>query len=156
MIKKNIFDISFIFSIFFIDRLSKILIINLEKVYGIKNYELTSFLNLELIWNDGIAFGLLSFNDNFYYNLITLIIVIITTIIFILMLRSSGLEKYSFLMVFGGSLGNIFDRIYYSSVPDFIDVHINNFHWFIFNVADIFISLGVLLLIYLEFFKKKI
>ena len=72
------------------------------------------------------------------------------------MLRSSGLEKYSFLMVFGGSLGNIFDRIYYSSVPDFIDVHINNFHWFIFNVADIFISLGVLLLIYLEFFKKKI
>ena len=156
MIKKNIFDISFIFTIFFIDRLSKILIINLEKVYGIKNYELTSFLNLELIWNDGIAFGLLSFNDNFYYNLITLIIVIITTIIFILMLRSSGLEKYSFLMVFGGSLGNIFDRIYYSSVPDFIDVHINNFHWFIFNVADIFISLGVLLLIYLEFFKKKI
>ena len=156
MIKKNIFDISFIFTIFFIDRLSKILIINLEKVYGIKNYELTSFLNLELIWNDGIAFGLLSFNDNFYYNLITLIIVIITTIIFILMLRSSGLEKYSFLMVFGGSLGNIFDRIYYSSFPDFIDVHINNFHWFIFNVADIFISLGVLLLIYLEFFKKKI
>ena len=156
MIKKNIFDISFIFTIYFIDRLSKILIINLEKLYGIKNYELTSFLNLELIWNDGIAFGLLSFDDNFYYNLITLIIVIITTIIFILMLRSSGLEKYSFLMVFGGSLGNIFDRIYYSSVPDFIDVHINNFHWFIFNVADIFISLGVLLLIYLEFFKKKI
>ena len=157
MIKKNIFDISFIFTIFFIDRLSKILIINLEKVYGIKNYELTSFLNLELIWNDGIAFGLLSFNDNFYYNLITLIIVIITTIIFILMLRSSGLEKYSFLMVFGGSLGNIFDRIYYSSVPDFIDVHINNFHWFIFNVADIFISIGVITLIMIEiFYKKKI
>ncbi len=156
MIKKKIFDISFIFTIFLIDRLSKILIINLEKLYGIKNYELTSFLNLELIWNDGIAFGLLSFNDNFYYNLITLIIVIITTVIFILMLRSSGLEKYSFLMVFGGSLGNIFDRMYYSSVPDFIDVHINNFHWFIFNVADIFISFGVLLLIYLEFFKKKI
>ena len=156
MIKKNIFDISFIFTIFFIDRLSKILIINLEKVYGIKNYELTSFLNLELIWNDGIAFGLLSFNDNFYYNLITLIIVIITTIIFILMLRSSGLEKYSFLMVFGGSLGNIFDRIYYSSVPDFIDVHINNFHWFIFNLADIYISIGVICLIIDEvIFKKK-
>ena len=155
MIKKNIFDISFIFTIFFIDRLSKILIINLEKVYGIKNYELTSFLNLELIWNDGIAFGLLSFNDNFYYNLITLIIVIITTIIFILMLRSSGLEKYSFLMVFGGSLGNIFDRIYYSSVPDFIDVHINNFHWFIFNVADIFITIGILCLISIEVVGKK-
>lgn len=151
MIKKNIFDISFIFTIFLIDRLSKILIINLEKLYGIKNYELTSFLNLELIWNDGIAFGLLSLNDNFYYNLITLVIVIITTVIFILMLRSSGLEKYSFLMVFGGSLGNIFDRIYYSSVPDFIDVHINNFHWFIFNVADIFICLGVFFMILSEF-----
>ena len=156
MIKKYILDLLFISTIFFIDRVSKFIIVNLEKLYGIKNYNLTNFLNFELVWNDGIAFGLLSFNNDMYYNLITLIIIIITMIILILMLKSSGLEKYGFLMVFGGSLGNVFDRVYYSSVPDFIDIHINNFHWFIFNVADIFISLGVLLLIYLEFFKKKI
>ena len=156
MIKKYTLDLLFISTIFFIDRVSKIIIINLEKLYGIKNYNLTNFLNFELVWNDGIAFGLLSFNNDMYYNSITLIIIIITMIILILMLKSSGLEKYGFLMVFGGSLGNVFDRVYYSSVPDFIDIHINNFHWFIFNVADIFISLGVLLLIYLEFFKKKI
>ena len=156
MIKKYILDLLFISTIFFIDRVSKFIIVNLEKLYGIKNYKLTNFLNFELVWNDGIAFGLLSFNNDMYYNLITLIIIIITMIILILMLKSSGLEKYGFLMVFGGSLGNIFDRVYYSSVPDFIDIHINNFHWFIFNVADIFISLGVLLLIYLEFSKKKI
>ena len=157
MINKKIIDLTFILTIFLIDRASKSIMINLENLYGIINYDLTSFINLELIWNNGIAFGLLSFNDDLYYNLITLVIVIITIVIFIFMLKSSSFEKYGFLMVFSGSLGNIFDRIYYSSVPDFIDIHINNFHWFIFNVADIFISLGIILLITLEiFFKKKL
>lgn len=155
MINKKIIDLTFILTIFLIDRASKSIMINLENLYGIINYDLTSFINLELIWNNGIAFGLLSFNDDLYYNLITLVIVIITIVIFIFMLKSSSFEKYGFLMVFSGSLGNIFDRIYYSSVPDFIDIHINNFHWFIFNVADIFITVGVICLIYAEIFDNK-
>jgi len=155
IIKKNIFSLILILSIFFLDRLSKIIIINLEPLYGIKSYPVFSFLNFELVWNDGIAFGLLSFNDKFYYNFITLVIIIVTLVILFLMIKSSNLEKYGFLMVFSGSLGNIFDRLYYSSVPDFIDIHYNNFHWFIFNVADIFITLGVFLLIYTEFLKKN-
>ena len=84
-----------------------------------------------------------------------MVIIIVTLVILFLMIKSSNLEKYGFLMVFSGSLGNIFDRLYYSSVPDFIDIHYNNFHWFIFNVADIFITLGVFLLIYTEFLKKN-
>ena len=139
--------------IFLLDRTSKIIIINLNKTDSLTNNELTSFINLDLVWNKGIAFGLLSFNQNYYYNLLTIIIIIVTLIVLILMFKSNGLQKYGFLMVFGGSLGNIFDRLYYSSVPDFIDIHFNNFHWFIFNVADIFITIGVLLLIFTEFFK---
>ena len=154
-IKKNIQSFIIILAIFLLDRISKLLIINLETLYGIKSYSFFPFLNFELIWNNGIAFGLLSFNDEVYYNLITLVIVIVTLIILFLMIKASGIEKYGFLMVFGGSLGNIFDRLFYSSVPDFIDIHFNNFHWFIFNVADIFITLGVFLLIYNEFFKKN-
>ena len=155
IIKKNIFTFLLILSIFLFDRVSKLIIINLESLYGIKNYPLTSFLNFELIWNDGIAFGLLSFNNEFYYNIITLVIIVITLIIFFMMINSFGIQKYGFMMVFSGSLGNVFDRLYYSSVPDFIDIHFNNFHWFIFNVADIFISLGVIILICSEFKKKK-
>ena len=153
MTKKNIFDFFIVLIIFSLDRISKIIIIDLNKSNELKNYSLTSFLNLDLVWNQGIAFGLFSFNQNIYYNVLTLIIIIVTLIVLILMVKSSGFQKYGFLMVFGGSLGNIFDRLYYSSVPDFIDIHINNFHWFIFNVADIFITVGVLLLIFTEFFK---
>ena len=155
MTKKNIFNFFIIFIIFALDRISKIIIIDLNKTNELSNYSLTPFLNLDLVWNQGIAFGLFSFNQNIYYNALTLITVIVTLIVLILMFKSNGYQKYGFLMVFGGSLGNIFDRLYYSSVPDFIDIHINNFHWFIFNVADIFITIGVLLLIFTEFFKIK-
>ena len=155
MTKSSLNNFFFIIFIFLLDRVSKTIVINLEKNEGISNYSLCSFLNIELIWNEGIAFGLLSFNEKYYYNSLTAIIILITLIVFFLMIKSSGYQKYGFLMVFGGSLGNIFDRLYYSSVPDFIDIHINNFHWFIFNVADIFITLGVFLLIYSEFLKKE-
>ncbi len=155
MTKSSLNNFFFIIFIFLLDRVSKIIVINLEKNEGISNYSLSSFLNIELIWNDGIAFGLLSFSEKYYYNSLTVIIILITLIVFFFMIKSSGYQKYGFLMVFGGSLGNIFDRLYYSSVPDFIDIHINNFHWFIFNVADIFITLGVFLLIYSEFLKKE-
>ena len=155
MIKSSLNNFFFILFIFLFDRISKIIVINLEKNDGISNYSLTSFLNIELIWNDGIAFGLLSFNEKYYYNILTAIIIVITLIVFFLMIKSSGYQKYGFLLVFGGSLGNIFDRLYYSSVPDFIDIHINNFHWFIFNVADIFITLGIICLISYEILSDK-
>ena len=155
MVKKNLWNLTFILSIFLIDRLTKIFFINMEKKFGEVTIEVTTFLNFNLIWNDGIAFGLFSFDQKIYYNLMTLIIVLITFVIFVMILKTQKIEKFAFMMIFGGSLGNIFDRLYYSSVPDFLDIHINNFHWFIFNVADIFICLGVILLIYMEIFLRK-
>ena len=155
MLKKNISSLLFIFVVFIIDRVSKISVIKFTEPLDEISIQITSFLNLNLIWNDGIAFGLLSFDQKSYYSLLTFIICLITLILIWVMLKAKGLEKIGFLMVIGGSLGNIFDRLYYSSVPDFIDFHYNNFHWFIFNVADIFISLGVILLIILEIFIKK-
>ena len=155
MVKRNIFNILIVLTIFIIDRATKLIMIRAAETNYDLNILVTPFLNLNLIWNDGIAFGLLSFNEDFYYNILTAFIILITLIVFFFMIKSSGYQKYGFLMVFGGSLGNIFDRLYYASVPDFIDIHVNNFHWFIFNVADIFITLGVFLLIYSEFLSKK-
>ncbi len=156
MIKKFFWNFFLVVFFFTIDRLSKIAIINSFEKYGDNSIFLTDFLSLSLIWNDGIAFGLFSFDQKVYYNFVTALIVFITLIILWMVFRTKSYEKLAFTMVLGGSLGNIFDRIYYSSVPDFIDIHFKNFHWFIFNVADIFITLGVILLIYLEIFKKKI
>ena len=156
MIKKNFWNFFFVLSIFCADRFTKIIIIQLNEKYNQVSISLTSFINLNLIWNDGIAFGLFSFDQKIYYNFLSVIIILITLIIFWMATKTKGIEKIAFMMIFGGSLGNIFDRLYYSSVPDFIDIHIDNFHWFIFNVADIFISLGVIMLIYIEiFFRKK-
>ncbi len=155
MLKKYFLNFFFIITIFCIDRISKLLIIKFAESNDEMNINVTSFLNFNLIWNEGIAFGLLSFDQKFYYNLLTLFIIGIILVITWLMFKSKGFEKISFMMIIGGSLGNIFDRIYYSAVPDFIDVYFNNFHWFIFNVADIFITLGVIILISLEFLKKK-
>ena len=154
MIKKNLFSFLFIITIFVLDRLSKYLILLLSGGSEIFNIPITFFLNFNLMWNDGIGFGLFPFEDGLYYKLLTFIIILITLIVFWLSLRSKGPEKLGFLMITGGSLGNIFDRLYYSSVIDFIDININNFHWFIFNVADIFITMGVILLIYIEIFSK--
>ena len=155
MIKKNIIIIYISIFIFFLDRLSKFYILKLSNLQDITNFYITSFLNLNLVFNKGIAFGLLSMEDAIHYNIITFIILIITLIVLVMAIKTSGVEKYGFSMIFGGSLGNIFDRLYYSSVIDFIDIHINNIHWFIFNFADIFISIGVILLIFFEVFKKK-
>ena len=155
VIKKNSLSIFLIFVIFLLDRASKLIMINLAKNAYEFNIKLSSFLNLNLIWNDGIAFGLFSFNKQIYYNSLTIIIILITVILIWLMVKSSGLEKIGFSMIIGGSIGNFSDRIYYSSVPDFIDFNFKGFHWFVFNVADIFITLGIIILIYLEVFKKK-
>ena len=155
MFKKHLVDFSIIIFIFLIDRISKLLIINSPETYEQFGISITPFLNFNLIWNEGIAFGLFSFDEKLYYNLLTIFIIFVTLIILWLMLKSKGLEKLGFLMIIGGSLGNLYDRLFYSAVPDFIDFHFNNFHWFIFNVADIFICLGVILLIILEIFSKK-
>ena len=155
MFKKFSFSFFLILIIFFSDRISKILILKYSNSFDNFNLELTSFLSFNLIWNSGIAFGLFSLDQGTYYNLLTGLISLITVIILWMSIKTNGLEKNAFLMIFSGSLGNIFDRIYYKSVPDFIDFHINNFHWFIFNVADIFITLGVILLIYLELVVKS-
>ena len=153
--KNFIINFLIILSIFTLDRFSKIYVIfQNEKSLSAELFE-SKYLNINLIWNEGIAFGLLSFDQKLYYNLLTGLICLITLIILWMVIRTKGLEKLAFMVVFGGSLGNIFDRLYYSSVPDFIDIHFGDFHWFIFNVADIFITLGVLLLIYLEIFLKK-
>ena len=155
IIKKNFFNILIFMLIFSLDRLTKFLVINeAEKISNERIFEST-YINLELIWNEGIAFGLFSFGNDIYYNSLTILICLIIIIIIWLLVRSSGFEKIGFLMIIGGSLGNLFDRLFYSAVPDFIDFHYNNFHWFIFNVADIFITLGVMLLIFLELFTKK-
>ena len=144
--------------IFLIDRVTKIYILKIAELQNTVDIYLTSYLNFYLIWNEGIAFGLLSFNESFIYNIITSIIVIITIIVLVMIANSKGFKKYSLIFVFGGSIGNLFDRIYYSAVPDFIDFHINDFHWFVFNVADIFITLGIICLIFDEIFtnNKKI
>ena len=142
--------------IFVLDRLSKLYILDLAETKNSVDIYINSFLNLYLIWNKGIAFGILSFEENFIYNLITILIVIINLFIIFMIIKSEDYKVYFWISILGGSFGNLFDRIYYSAVPDFIDFHINNFHWFVFNVADIFISIGVICLIFDEiFFNNK-
>ena len=145
---------SIIFSIFFLDRLTKFYVIYLDKLNNGSEIFLSKYLNIYLIWNKGIAFGLFSFNENDLYNFLTLFILIIIIIILYLVAKNNGIKKVSLLIIFGGAIGNVFDRIIYKAVPDFIDIHIGNFHWFIFNVSDIFITSGVILLVSLELFSK--
>jgi signal peptidase II len=156
--KNTLINLLIILIIFLADRISKNYILKLAELENTVDIYLTSCLNLYLIWNKGIAFGLFSFDDNSVYNLISLIIIIITFVILIMIIKCNGFKKYCLISIFGGSIGNLFDRIYFSAVPDFIDLHVNNYHWFIFNIADIFITIGVLCLIYIEIFidnKKK-
>ena len=154
---KNKFNIRLfsIIIIFLVDRISKFYIITLSKKNFDQEIFQSEYLNLILIWNDGIAFGLLSLQESYLYNLITLLIGLIILVLIYLIYKSQNFKKFSYILVTGGALGNIFDRIYYNAVPDFIDLHINDFHWFIFNIADIFISTGILCLIFVEIFFKK-
>ena len=155
MLKKNIFYFFFILFIFILDRISKLWIISIFNSENNLEIKISSFINLNLIWNKGIAFGLFSYGEKFEYNLLTGLIIIITVIVFWMIMKTKGLEKFGFLMILGGALGNIFDRLYYSAVPDFIDIYYKNFHWFVFNVADIFITVGVLMLIINEIAIKN-
>ena len=144
-----------ILSIFFLDRISKIYLINLQENEIDVDFYITSFLNFNLVWNTGIGFGLASMESSIYYHILTSVIGLINIALIIFLIKSKGVNPYLISIVLGGSLGNLFDRIYYYAVPDFIDIHLGNFHWFIFNVADIFITVGIIGLIYIELTKKK-
>tara|TARA_B100001109_G_C18791863_1_gene440468 strand:- start:595 stop:1095 length:501 start_codon:yes stop_codon:yes gene_type:complete len=152
--KKFFLNFFFIFSIFLIDRISKAYIINSTKENFDINIYTSKFLNLTLIWNEGIAFGLLSNSNDFFYKVLTALIILISIVVLFFSIRYQGLKRYALFCIFGGSLGNLYDRIFFSAVPDFIDFHYNGFHWFIFNVADIFITVGVIIMIMTEFFVK--
>ena len=148
--KKFYISSTIVFFIFFLDRISKSYVINLDKLdYSSELYK-SKFLNINLIWNEGIAFGLLSFDQGNLYNLISLLIAIIIVIVFFMIIKNNNIKRYPLLMIFGGAVGNLYDRITFKAVPDFIDFHIGEFHWFIFNVADIFISVGVIFMIFFE------
>ena len=149
--KINFANFLIIVFIFAIDRATKLYVILLYEKNLNEEIFLSKYLNLFLTWNQGIAFGMLSFNEGNLYKYITILILIVILIIYFLLIKSDGFKRYSLLMILGGALGNFFDRVYYKAVPDFIDFHIENFHWFTFNVADIFISLGVFFMIFLEF-----
>ena len=155
-LSKNFYiNFSIVALIYFLDRLSKIYVIQLDKNNLGSDIFNSAYLNIVLIWNKGIAFGLLSFNESYLYNIISLIIAIIIMILVIMSFKSQGFKRYSLLMIVGGALGNLHDRFFFNAVPDFIDFHIGNFHWFIFNVSDIFITLGVISMIVLELFDNK-
>ena len=156
-LSKNFYiSFSIVALIYFLDRLSKIYVIQLDKNNLGSDIFNSAYLNIVLIWNKGIAFGLLSFNESYLYNIISLIIAIIIIVLVIMSLKSRGFKRYSLLMIVGGALGNLHDRIFFNAVPDFIDFHVENFHWFIFNVSDIFITLGVISMIVLELLDNKI
>ena len=144
-----------ILTLFFIDRLSKIYLINLQSTGTDIDFYIFPFLNFYLVWNTGIGFGLAAMESNIYYHILTSIIAIVNIGLIFFLIKSKGIYAYLIALIIGGSLGNLFDRIYYYAVPDFIDLHIGNYHWFIFNVADIFITVGIIGLVFAELSKKE-
>ena len=155
-LNKNFYlNFSLVLFIFLIDRISKLYVIHQDKLNS--NFEIYSskFLNIHLIWNEGIAFGLFSFNEDYLYNFLTFLILMVIIFIIFMIRKSDLLRKYALLLVLGGALGNFFDRLIYKAVPDFIDFHVGNFHWFIFNVADIFITFGIFFMIIIELTIKN-
>ena len=155
-LSKNFFNnLIFIILIFTLDRITKIYVIYFSDKLNNSELFLSKYLNISLTWNEGIAFGLFSFNQYYLYNVLTLIIFFVIFVIFIMIIKSEGIKKYALSMIFGGALGNFYDRIIFKAVPDFVDFHIEDFHWFVFNVADIFITLGVIFMILFELFTKN-
>tara|TARA_B100001175_G_scaffold145937_1_gene123795 strand:+ start:8 stop:496 length:489 start_codon:yes stop_codon:yes gene_type:complete len=153
--KKTFIYFAIILFIFLLDRISKLYILSILEDSGFVDININQFINFILVWNSGVGFGLFSFEQSTIYNLITLIIILINLIIIYLIIKTKDFSKYFYLIILGGSLGNLFDRIYYSSVPDFIDISYKGYHWFVFNIADIFISLGIICLIFAELLNYK-
>jgi len=152
VIRNNLISLIFVVTIFLADRLTKIYILNLSEEGIEVDFYIFSFLNIYLVWNSGIGFGLFSADPNLFYHFITFLIIAINFILIYLLIKSSTKKSFLFAIILGGSLGNMYDRLYYFAVPDFIDLHLGDFHWFIFNVADIFITIGIIGLIIFELF----
>ena len=150
--RENISPFVLILTIFFLDRYSKTIVIN---DFSDRKLFLNDFLNLDLIWNTGIGFGLLASNSSMIYNIITLLIGAIIMVLIYMVIISKNLDKLIFSIIIGGALGNFYDRLIFKAVPDFIDLHYNNFHWFIFNIADIFITIGIIIFITRGLFEKN-
>ena len=144
-----------ILTIFFLDRATKVYLLNLQAKGIDIDFYIYSFLNFYLVWNTGVGFGLASMEINIYYHILTAIIVIINIALIYFLIKYKGVYSYLLALIIGGSLGNLFDRIYYYAVPDFIDLHFGNYHWFIFNVADIFITVGIIGLVFFELLKRE-
>jgi len=142
-------------TIFIIDRIVKAYLINLQDEGTEIDFYISSLLNIYLVWNTGIGFGLISSEADFFYHATTALIIFINLALIYFMIKTQGAYSYFIAMIIGGAIGNLFDRVYYYAVPDFIDFHIGNFHWFIFNIADIFITIGIIALILIELKKNK-
>ena len=151
--KNNLYCFCAILIIFFLDRYTKVFILN---NFTENTYYLNDYINLDLVWNTGIGFGLMSFDNQIFYNLISAIIALVIIFLLFYAIKSKRLEKFSFSIIIGGALGNFYDRISYNAVPDFIDIHYKNFHWFTFNFADIFITIGIIIYLLSGLNKKKI
>ena len=150
--KKNLYSLVIITIIFFLDRYSKIKILN---NLSENNISINDFVNLNLIWNTGIGFGLLNFNTLFLYNLVTILVGLTIIVLFYITILSEKIDRYIFSIIIGGAFGNFYDRLVYNAVPDFIDLHYENYHWFIFNLADIFITLGIIIFLMKDLITKK-
>ena len=144
-----------ILSVFIFDRATKIYLINLQNSGIDIDFYISPFLNFYLVWNTGIGFGLIAMDASIYYHILTLIIVIVNIALIYFLIKFKAIYAYLIALVVGGSLGNLLDRIYYYAVPDFIDLHFGTYHWYIFNVADIFITVGIIGLLFVEFIKKE-
>ena len=151
--KNNLYCLCVISIIFFLDRYTKLFILN---NFNENTYYLNDYINLDLVWNTGIGFGLMSFDNQIFYNLISAIIALVIILLLFYAIKSKRLEKFSFSIIIGGALGNFYDRISYNAVPDFIDIHYKNFHWFTFNFADIFITIGIIIYLLSGLNKKEI
>jgi len=151
--KETMFSLLVFFFVFIFDRATKVAIIN----HQLKNQSIfvNDYLNFELVWNTGIGFGLLSQNADIYYHLISLVIFSVIVFLIYLLIKSNLIEKILFSLILGGAIGNFYDRLIYYAVPDFIDFHVNDFHWFTFNIADIFITIGIIMIIAKDLIIKK-
>ena len=150
--KNNLYCFVVISIIFFLDRYTKLFILNnfTENTYYLNNY-----INLDLVWNTGIGFGLFSSNSDIVYNLTSLLIIMVIVCLIYFLIHSEKYEKIIYSIIVGGALGNFYDRMFFKAVPDFIDLHYKNFHWFTFNLADIFITLGIIAFLFKEIFKAN-
>ena len=153
--KKTLFSGIIIFIAFFLDRISKILILNFFSNNQLDDYYVNSFLNLILVWNQGIAFGLFQSESLIYHLLSIVITIVIAFVVYLIYISKKKYEIFFYGLITGGALGNLFDRLYFGAVPDFIDLHYKNFHWFTFNVSDIWITIGIIGILIFDLFKLE-